>query len=54
MLTLVFLYIHVHLNAFLQILEYFSQIRFGASSERISLNLITLNRELLETLHFLS
>ena len=36
MLKLVSFHIQAHLNAFLQILEYFSQI-FGASSERITL-----------------
>jgi len=37
MLKLVSFHIQAHLNAFLQILEYFSHICLGASSERITM-----------------
>ena len=36
-LKLVSFHIQAHLNAFLQILEYFSHICLGASSERITM-----------------
>ena len=46
MLKLVSFHIQAHLNAFLQILEYFSQICLGASSERITVYINPLNAEL--------
>ena len=53
MLKLVSFHIQAHLNAFLQILEYFSQICFGASSERITLYKLASARRPVDLLTFL-